>query len=105
MIIKNGAIPSNNKELKYAQKHNIPILDRSELLQYISTHFKCVIAIAGTHGKVLLVPCYIKYLALLTKNTSCHIGGNVENARFEYGDDYLVIEACEYNKSFFESNL
>lgn len=100
VIIKNGAIPSNNKELKYAQKHNIPILDRSELLQYISTHFKCVIAIAGTHGKSSTCAMLYKILSTFNKNTSCHIGGNVENARFEYGDDYLVIEACEYNKSF-----
>lgn len=100
VIIKNGAIPSNNKEVIYAQKHNIPILDRSELLQYVSTHFKCVIAVAGTHGKSSSCAMLYKILSTYNKQTSCHIGGDVENARFEYGDDYLIIEACEYNKSF-----
>ena len=34
------------------------------------------------------------------KKVSCHIGAEVEHARLDSNDDYLVLECCEYNRSF-----
>ena len=34
------------------------------------------------------------------KKVSCHIGADVDNARLNPTDEYLVLECCEYNKSF-----
>ena len=31
---------------------------------------------------------------------SCHIGAEIDNYRLDFKDDILVVEACEYNKSF-----
>src|SRR5699024_275130 len=39
-------------------------------------------------------------LRTANKKVSCHIGADVFAPRFKCGDDYLVVEACEYNKSF-----
>lgn len=100
VVIMNGAIPHDNAEYAYASSHNIPIIDRAELLQYITRYFDTVIAVAGTHGKSTTSAMIYHILRQCEPRTSCHIGGDIAQARMTAGDKYLVVEACEYNKSF-----
>lgn len=94
----------NNKYISLLQNTQCVIYDRIEFLNIMSRSFKCVIAVAGTHGKSTTASLIYEMLRAGNKRVSCHIGADVENARFNLNDDYLVVEACEYNKSFLKLN-
>lgn len=98
--VKTAAIKDNNKYIVNLKKLNCPIFDRAEILGKICEEFKCVIAVAGTHGKSTTASLIYEILRTANKKVSCHIGADVFAPRFKCGDDYLVVEACEYNKSF-----
>jgi len=99
LCVKTGAV-QNTKFFDYLKKKNIPILDRSEVLAWLCSKFKTVIAVAGTHGKSTTASLIYEILKESGAKVSCHIGADLKNSRFEIGDDFLVVEACEYNKSF-----
>lgn len=98
--VATGAIKNDNPYVIELKKLKIPIMDRSVALGKLLTNFKCVIAVAGTHGKSTTSALIYEILKSADKKVSCHIGAEVESPRFELGDDYVVVEACEYNKSF-----
>ena len=98
--VATGAIKKDNPYIIELKKLNIPVIDRSMALGSLLTNFKCVIAVAGTHGKSTTSALIYEILKSAGKKVSCHIGAEVESPRFELGDDYVVVEACEYNKSF-----
>ncbi len=99
ICIKTGAI-KDNKYIQYLKKNNVKIIDRAVALNWLSKKFKQVIAVAGTHGKTTTATLIYEMLRQGGKKVSSHIGADIANSRFSLGDDYLVIEACEYNKSF-----
>lgn len=98
--VRTGAIKDNNPILNNLKDNNIPVFDRAEALADCLRHFKCVIAVAGTHGKSTTSSLIYEMLRASNKKVSCHIGAEVSSPRFNLGDDYIVVEACEYNKSF-----
>lgn len=100
ICVRTGAIKDNNCWVKALKRLNVPIIDRAELLGWLATKFKCVIAVAGTHGKSTTASLIYEILRVAGKKVSCHIGADVFASRFNLDDDYLVVEACEYNKSF-----
>ncbi|MBO5954392.1 MAG: hypothetical protein J6Q13_00305 [Clostridia bacterium] len=99
LCVKTGAV-KDGKFFDYLNKKNVPILDRAEILAWLCSKFKTVIAVAGTHGKSTTATLIYHILKESGKKVSCHIGADVKNSRFKIGDEILVVEACEYNKSF-----
>lgn len=100
LCVKTSAIKENDKYVKVLKKLNVPVVDRAEVLGWLSSKFKNVIAVAGTHGKSTTASLIYEILRIAGKNVSCHIGANVLKPKFDIKDDYLVVEACEFNKSF-----
>jgi len=100
LCVKTGAINENNRYVKALKKLNVPIVDRAEVLGWLASKFKQVIAVAGTHGKSTTASLIYEMLRVDGKSVSCHIGADVFAPRFNLGDEYLVVEACEFNKSF-----
>lgn len=100
LCVKTGAIKEDNKLLKRLKKSNIKVFDRAEVLSWLAKKFKCVIAVAGTHGKSTTASLIYEMLKADNKRVSCHIGADVGKPQFEINDDFFVVEACEYNKSF-----
>lgn len=98
--VSTGAIKENNKYIKALNKLGIKVYDRAFILGEFAKLFKCTIAVAGTHGKSTTATLIYEILCAANKKVSCHIGADVDVPRFNLGDDYLVVEACEYNKSF-----
>jgi len=97
--VKTGAI-KNSKYLFELKRRGVKIIDRSELLGFLCSKFKTVIAVSGTHGKSTTANLIYEILRIAGEKVSCHIGADVFLSRFNLGDDYLVVEACEFNKSF-----
>lgn len=99
LCVKTGAIKAG-KFISRLTKRGVKIIDRSVALAWLSSKFKKVIAVAGTHGKTTTATLIYEMLRRAGNKVSCHIGAEIGNARFSINDDYLVVEACEYNKSF-----
>lgn len=100
ICIATGAISKNNRYIKHLKHLGIKIIDRADALATLCREFKCVIAVAGTHGKSTTASLIYEILRASGKQVSCHIGADIFAPRFKLGDDYLVVEACEYKKSF-----
>lgn len=103
LIVYSGAIKEDNPELCRARELHIPTLERSEFLGIIARRYRRVIAISGTHGKTTTTAMlgYILHRAKL--NPTMHLGGesvNLGGNTIIGGDDYFVVEACEYRNSF-----
>ena len=103
LCIKTGAI-KNNKYLTELNKRGVKIIDRAEALSFLASKFKCVIAVAGTHGKSTTASLIYEIMRVAGLKVSSHIGADVFAARFDVNDEYLVVEACEYNRSFLSLN-
>ena len=100
LCIKTAAIKNDNKIVEKLKANNVEILDRAIALSFLCKQFKNVIAVAGTHGKSTTAALIYHILKVAGKKVSCHIGADILNAGFNLKDDYFVVEACEYNKSF-----
>ena len=103
LCVSTGAIKSG-KFFDYLKKNKIPILDRADILGWLCSKFKQVIAVAGTHGKSTTASLIYEILKAAGKRVSCHIGADIKEHRFNLKDEFLVVEACEYNKSFLKIN-
>lgn len=104
LVVCTGAVAQSNIEVIEANVRGIKVVDRAELLSVICKNFKCVIGVAGTHGKSTTSAMIYHILSEAGKKVSCHIGADVEGARLNPYDEYLVLECCEYNKSFLKFN-
>lgn len=99
LCVTSGGV-KDKKYFSYLKKLNVPIIDRADLLGWICSKFKTVIAVAGTHGKTTTSTLIYEILKRDGRKVSCHIGGEIDNSRLDFNDDILVVEACEYKKSF-----
>ena len=95
-----GAIADDNPEIVYAKAHGIELVSRAEMLGEICKDFDKVIAVAGCHGKSTTSAMIYSILRASGASVSCHIGAQTQDARMQYGDEYLVVEACEFKRSF-----
>lgn len=105
-VIYTPAIPSDHRELNHLMNSEIPVLKRSEMLGVISRAKKCI-AIAGTHGKTTTSSMTAHLLKHAGRDISCFLGGIAKNfdSNYCYGeDDWTVIEADEFDRSFHTLN-
>lgn len=100
LCVRTGAIKDDNRFVTELNKKRIKVIDRAVALSWIAKNFKTVIAVSGTHGKSTTSALIYEMLKTTYDKVSCHIGADVKNSRFVLGDEFLVVEACEYNKSF-----
>lgn len=123
LVIYTIAVPPENPEFAEAKRRGIPMLSYPEVLGLISKE-KYTIAITGTHGKTTttamvakimmdagLDPTVIVGSFLLdtshhpaprsARGTPPRAGGEVRRTNFIAGKSkYLVVEGCEYRRSF-----
>ena len=102
-IIYTPAVKDDNIYLEYfISKGKNKIYKRSEILGEITKNSKCI-AVAGTHGKTTTTGIISHLLYSHGIKFKAFVGGIMKgyNSNYIYtGDDYVVVEADEYDRSF-----
>lgn len=106
LIVYTPAIPLESVFLKYFKTNGYPIVKRSELLGEITKTGKCL-AVAGTHGKTTTSAMLAHLMAETNQKVTAFLGGIAENYQSNIilkGQDYTVVEADEFDRSFLKLN-
>ncbi len=102
VIVVSSAIPKDNPEIKLAQRQNIPIIHRSEMLTELM-RLKYAVLVAGTHGKTTTTSMIANLLNHAKFDPTVVIGGQFNNinstAKLGKGD-FFVCEADESDGTF-----
>ena len=102
-IIYTPAVKDDNIYLEYFISKGLnKIYKRSEILGEITKNSKCI-AVAGTHGKTTTAGIISHLLYSHGVKFKAFVGGIMKgyNSNYIYtGDDYVVVEADEYDRSF-----
>ncbi len=106
LIIYSSAIPKSNKMLKFYRKNGNIIKKRAVFLSEICKGFP-TIAIAGTHGKTTTSAILSHMFISDNKKITAFIGGvlkNYESNLILKGNDFCIVEADEFDRSFLHLN-
>ena len=103
IVVYTPAIKNDNVFLNYfSNKKRNKIFKRSEILGQISANSKCI-AVAGTHGKTSTTAILTHLLYSNQVKFRSFVGGIMKGFDSNYistGDEYVIIEADEYDRSF-----
>jgi UDP-N-acetylmuramate--alanine ligase len=102
LVIYTLAVTENNVELKTARAKGITCMTYAEALGVLTEEYT-TIAICGTHGKTTTTAMVTSMLARAGKSPTVIVGSLLSGigTNFIQGDsEYLVVEACEYKRSF-----
>ena len=102
LIVYTPAISKDDVELNYFIENDYKIFKRSEILGIISQNKFCI-AIAGTHGKTTTSTILSHLFYENNISFTSFIGGISENYNsnlIENGQDIVLVEADEFDRSF-----
>ncbi len=103
LAVFSPAVKSDNLELRQARSLGIKTMSYPEALGELTRQYK-TIAVAGAHGKSTITAMIGLMMAAAKLDPTVIVGTKVKefgNSNFRSGkSDYLVIEACEYDRSF-----
>lgn len=104
-LVVTAALLSGNPEVAAAQAAGIPVIERAELLGYISTLFPNAFCISGTHGKTTTTSMLTSIFVRANMDPSAVIGGKLPLIG-GYGrrgeSERIVIESCEFKDTFLQ---
>lgn len=106
LIIYTIAIPEDNPEIQEAKEKNIELKTYPEMLGIVSAD-SYTIAIAGTHGKTTTTAMTADVMVDGGLRSTVIVGSLVSRygSNFiEGGQEYFLVEACEYKRSFLNIN-
>ena len=102
LVVLTPAIPADHKEWAWFREQNFTIEKRSQMLGVLSEG-KCVMAVAGTHGKTTTSTLASWLNHAVAEEGSAFLGGISRNfaSNLVLGEGRrLVVEADEYDRSF-----
>jgi UDP-N-acetylmuramate--alanine ligase len=105
IIIKSVAVSNDNPEIAEAMRRGIKVLTYPEALGSITRQYK-TIAIAGSHGKSTTTAMAALALIKSGLDPTVIVGTNLkefgdQNFRIGKSDGWLVLEADEYGRAFY----
>lgn len=101
-VIYTPAIPTNSPLLMFFKDNGFALQKRAEIIGEISETMPCL-AVAGTHGKTTTTSLLAHLLQTSGKKITAFLGGIAENIRSNFlleGQDVMVVEADEFDRSF-----
>lgn len=102
LVVRTSAVPLQNEEVQLALSRNVPVILREELLGQIFDSFPTRIAVCGTHGKTTVTAMLHHVLKRCGISHTAFIGGEYDGENYFFGENIVVAEACEYNRSFLQ---
>lgn len=102
LVVYTPAIPKNSNLLAHAHEREVRIMKRSEVLGLITASTPSI-AVAGTHGKTTTSSIITHLLYSSGVKVTGFVGGIMTNYHSNYvnaGQDYIVVEADEFDRSF-----
>lgn len=103
IVVYNAAISDTHPERLAAKL----AIERKELLGMVEAQFNCSIAVSGAHGKTTVSGMISYIMKTLGLDVMAHVGGDVIGMPAFVNachNDYIVVEACEYSRSFLQLN-
>lgn len=104
LVVYTPAIPTDSAILNFFRREGYTLLKRAELLGEISKNTICL-AVTGTHGKTTTSSILAHLMIGSGMETTAFLGGIAENykSNFVYrGNQFMVVEADEYDRSFLQ---
>lgn len=102
-VVVTAALLDGNPEVARAEALGIPVIERAELLGYVTGLSPKPICISGTHGKTTTTSMLTSILVTAGRDPSAVIGGSLPliggYGRHGHGE-HMVCEACEYKDTF-----
>jgi UDP-N-acetylmuramate--alanine ligase len=102
VVVVSSAVPPDNPEVREAQRLQIPVIPRAEMLAELM-RLKFCVAVAGAHGKTTVTSMIAVMLAQAGLDPTAVIGGRLDvfgsSARLGKGE-LMVVEADESDRSF-----
>ena len=102
LVIYSSAIKKDHSLLNQFLINDFNTLKRASVLEIISNSCKCI-AIAGTHGKTTTASILTHILSKSNIQFMSFVGGIMKNFKSNFlfrGEDYIIVEADEFDKSF-----
>ncbi|WP_339711895.1 UDP-N-acetylmuramate--L-alanine ligase [uncultured Kriegella sp.] len=102
LIVYTPAVPTDHSEYQYFLSNDFEVKKRSEVLGLITKDTFCL-AVAGTHGKTTTSSILAHLLKEAEVPMTAFLGGISEdfNSNFFFqGNEYSVVEADEFDRSF-----
>jgi len=103
-VVYTPAIPTSSPLLAYFREHGFTLQKRAVVIGEISKTMPCL-AVAGTHGKTTTSALLTHLLRSSGKKITAFLGGIAENIGSNFlldGQDVLVVEADEFDRSFMQ---
>ena len=111
LVVRSTAVRADDPDMLFMQKHNIPVIHRSEMLNLLSENTKQIV-ISGTHGKTSTSALTTHLLTKLGLEPGFAVGGVLKDykangkaapkssALNDGPSGYFVMEGDESDKSF-----
>lgn len=107
LIVYTAAVLPDNPELMAAKASDVPVVERSVMLGYLSSLYPECLCVCGTHGKTTTTSMLTQILLDAGMDPSAVIGGKLKSIN-SYGraggGDVMVCEACEFADHFLTLN-
>jgi len=103
LVVYTTAVGAENPEVLEALRLGIPVMEGAELLGRLMEEIGAGIAVAGTHGKTTTTAMTALVLTKGGLDPTVFIGGELEalGGNHRTGKSrYMIVEACEFRKSF-----
>ena len=104
LVVRTSAVHDDNVEIQQAFKQKIPVILREQLLGAIFNSFGTRVAVCGTHGKTTVTAMLHEILSSAGVPHASFIGGVYGGNNYFFGQNLVVAEACEFNRSFLNLN-
>ncbi|MCI8501162.1 MAG: UDP-N-acetylmuramate--L-alanine ligase [Oscillospiraceae bacterium] len=103
LIVYTSAIMDDNPELVAARESGLPLLERSDVLGYLTSLYDNTVCVCGTHGKTTTTAMLTQILMDSGADPSAVIGGKLHRIG-GYGrvghSGTMVCESCEFSDHF-----
>jgi UDP-N-acetylmuramate--alanine ligase len=105
IVVYSSAITENNPEYAYAKQEKLPLLKRSQMLEFTMREYEKRVACAGTHGKTTTTAMITNILDVAKKKPTFAVGSRMHNLgkSAEKGNNtFFIAEADESDGSFLD---